>query len=69
MSDILDPDRGLQARGDREPPSAPHPLAEIEARRQRPAPPRGFVNAITHKLAAGDYALIAEIKKARPPRD
>src|SRR3954468_12132391 len=45
-----------------------HPLAEIEARARAAAPPRGFVNAIRHKLEAGDYALIAEGKKASPSK-
>jgi indole-3-glycerol phosphate synthase len=45
-----------------------HPLAEIEARAKAAAPPRGFVRAIREKLARGDYALIAEVKKASPSK-
>jgi indole-3-glycerol phosphate synthase len=45
-----------------------HPLSEVEARAKAASPPRGFVQAIRKKLAAGDYALIAEIKKASPSR-
>jgi indole-3-glycerol phosphate synthase len=45
-----------------------HPLAEIEARASAAAPPRGFVQAIRKKLDGGDYALIAEVKKASPSK-
>jgi indole-3-glycerol phosphate synthase len=44
------------------------PLAEIEAAAKTAPPPRGFLATIQRKLAAGDYALIAEIKKASPSR-
>ena len=44
------------------------PLAEIEAAAKMAPAPRGFLAAIQRKLAAGDYALIAEIKKASPSR-
>jgi indole-3-glycerol phosphate synthase len=44
------------------------PLAEIEAAARRADPPRGFAAAIRRRLAAGDYALIAEIKKASPSK-
>jgi indole-3-glycerol phosphate synthase len=43
-----------------------HPVASLEALvRSNPAP-RGFVRAIRDKLSRGDYALIAEVKKASP---
>src|ERR1700742_4076299 len=45
-----------------------HPLSEIEARARAAAPPRGFVHAIKEKHRHGDYALIAEIKKASPSK-
>ena len=44
------------------------PLADIEARARTASAPRGFVAAIRERLARGDYALIAEIKKASPSR-
>jgi len=44
------------------------PLAEVEAVARAAAPPRGFVRALRAKHAAGDYALIAEIKKASPSK-
>ncbi|CCD85739.1 indole-3-glycerol-phosphate synthase (IGPS) [Bradyrhizobium sp. ORS 285] len=44
------------------------PLPELEARTRDARPPRGFVNAIRAKHATGDYALIAEIKKASPSK-
>ena len=44
------------------------PLAVLEALAKAAIPPRGFVGAIRRKLAEGDYALIAEIKKASPSK-
>ncbi|MGA8900453.1 indole-3-glycerol phosphate synthase TrpC [Bradyrhizobium sp.] len=44
------------------------PLASLEARAKAASTPRGFVTAIRQKIARGDYALIAEIKKASPSR-
>jgi indole-3-glycerol phosphate synthase len=45
-----------------------HPLAGVEARARAASAPRGFVRAIRDKLARGDYALIAEVKKASPSK-
>lgn len=42
------------------------PLAELEIQAREQTPPRGFRAAIERKMAAGGYALIAEIKKASP---
>jgi indole-3-glycerol phosphate synthase len=45
-----------------------HPLSSIEALAKSAPPPRGFVRAIREKLVCGDYALIAEVKKASPSK-
>jgi indole-3-glycerol phosphate synthase len=45
-----------------------HPPASVEALAKSAPPPRGFVRAIREKLDRGDYALIAEVKKASPSR-
>src|SRR2546421_11796216 len=44
------------------------PLSSLEARAKSAPAPRGFVRAIREKLARGDYALIAEVKKASPSK-
>jgi indole-3-glycerol phosphate synthase len=44
------------------------PLATIEAEAKAAPAPRGFLRAIEQRIAAGGYALIAEIKKASPSK-
>ncbi|HZR61141.1 MAG TPA: indole-3-glycerol phosphate synthase TrpC [Xanthobacteraceae bacterium] len=44
------------------------PLGALEADAKAAPPPRGFAAAIERRIAAGHYALIAEIKKASPSK-
>jgi indole-3-glycerol phosphate synthase len=44
------------------------PLAALEKDAKGASPPRGFLHAIEQRIAGGDYALIAEIKKASPSK-
>jgi len=41
---------------------------DVEAAAKAASPPRGFLRAIERRLARGDYALIAEVKKASPSK-
>src|SRR5260370_32894416 len=45
-----------------------HPLSSVEALAKAASAPRGLVNAIREKLSRGEYALIAEVKKASPSK-
>jgi indole-3-glycerol phosphate synthase len=44
------------------------PLAQLEQDAKNAPPARGFLRAIEAKIANGNYALIAEIKKASPSK-
>jgi indole-3-glycerol phosphate synthase len=45
-----------------------HPLSSLEALARAAPAPRGFVRAIREKHDRGEYALIAEVKKASPSK-
>jgi indole-3-glycerol phosphate synthase len=44
------------------------PLAALEKQAESAPPARGFAAAIAERLTAGDFALVAEIKKASPSK-
>jgi indole-3-glycerol phosphate synthase len=67
MSDIL---AKIEAYKRKEIAEAKHvrPLAALEKAAAAASPPRGFLRAIERRIAGGDYALIAEIKRASPSK-
>jgi indole-3-glycerol phosphate synthase len=44
------------------------PLAELERAAAAASPPRGFADALRRRIARGEPALIAEVKKASPSK-
>jgi indole-3-glycerol phosphate synthase len=44
------------------------PLDALQRDAKNAKPPRGFLRAIEKKIASGEYALIAEVKKASPSK-
>jgi indole-3-glycerol phosphate synthase len=65
MTDIL---KTIEAYKRDEIAAAKHarPYAVVEAAAKAAPPPRGFTRALERRMASGDFALIAEIKKASP---
>jgi len=67
MSDILDRITRYK-REEIQAAKAARPLAAVESAAREAGPVRPFAGAITARIAAGGYALIAEIKKASPSK-
>jgi indole-3-glycerol phosphate synthase len=67
MSDILSKIEGYK-REEIAAAKRARPRAAIEAAAEAAPAPRGFIAAIERELHAGNYALIAEIKKASPSK-
>ncbi|MFC3813432.1 indole-3-glycerol phosphate synthase TrpC [Lysobacter sp. GCM10012299] len=67
MSDILDTILVRKAEEIQQR-SRVRPLAEMRARALQQPPTRGFVKAIRSRHAAGEAAVIAEVKKASPSK-
>jgi len=67
MADILEK-IGAYKRAEIAAAKLARPLDTVERDAKAASPPRGFLRAIERRLKAGDYALIAEIKKASPSK-
>jgi indole-3-glycerol phosphate synthase len=67
MADILEK-IGTYKRAEIAAAKLAHPLAAVEREAASAPAPRGFLRAIERRLKAGEYALIAEIKKASPSK-
>jgi indole-3-glycerol phosphate synthase len=67
MSDILDTILARKAEEIQQR-SRVRPLEDMRARALQQPPTRGFVDAIRRKHAAGEAAVIAEVKKASPSK-
>ncbi|MEE9375381.1 MAG: indole-3-glycerol phosphate synthase TrpC, partial [Rhizobiaceae bacterium] len=67
MADILDK-IGINKRQEIEAAKSTVPLSQLKTQISELPAPRGFHRALKSKLAAGKYALIAEIKKASPSK-
>jgi indole-3-glycerol phosphate synthase len=67
MADILQK-IGAYKRAEIAAAKAARPLDSVEREAKAASPPRGFLRAIERRLKAGDFALIAEIKKASPSK-
>ena len=67
MSDILDKINAYK-RQEIEKAKAQRPLKALKLDAQRAGPTRGFATAIAGRMLSGQFALIAEIKKASPSK-
>src|ERR1700692_68980 len=67
MGDILDK-IGAYKRAEIVAAKLARPLDAVERDAKAASPPRGFLRAVEQRLKVGDYALIAEIKKASPSK-
>jgi indole-3-glycerol phosphate synthase len=67
MSDILTR-IGAYKRAEISAAKRAYPLSRLEADAEAASRPRGFCAALEARIGRGDYALIAEVKKASPSK-